>query len=59
MMRRFGIIREASESGKEVFTLRRNGVQLEAKRCSLWSEMRVQVGAKSVFIFVRNTQKQA
>ena len=30
-MRRFGIIREASESGKEVFTLRRNGVQFEAK----------------------------
>ncbi len=30
-MRRLGIIREASEGGKEVFTLRRNGVQLEAK----------------------------
>jgi hypothetical protein len=55
-MRRFGVIREASEDGKEVFTLRRNGVQLEAKRCSLCGEMRVQIGAKSVFIFVRNTQ---
>jgi len=55
-MRRFGVIREASEDGKEVFTLRRNGVQLEAKRCSLCGEMRVQIGAKSVFNFVRNTQ---
>jgi hypothetical protein len=55
-MRRFGIIREASEGGKESFTLRRNGVQLEAKRCSRCGEMRVQIGAKSVFIFARNTQ---
>ena len=31
MMRRFGIIREASEGKKEAFTLRRNGVRFEAK----------------------------
>ncbi len=30
-MRRLGIIREASEGGKEVFTLQRNNVQIEAK----------------------------
>jgi len=30
-MRRFGIIRETSEGGKEAFSFERNGVQLEAK----------------------------
>jgi len=47
-MRRFGIIRETLEGGKEAFSFERNSVQ-QGTKCGF------RLAVISVFIFVRNT----
>lgn len=61
-MRRARKVRLASELGgkrssrtEKVFSLKRKGVQVEAKCCSVCGEMNVQLRAESVFTLVRNT----